>query len=163
MPRCDNVTTKEAFTAKAKNKPRTRARLLPRAKKYALSDYETMRKKYLRTFLSKPFDVSSWLHLKRSSCHIAAKLCAKWALLFWPTWPAAANWTLLLDERSFKGPKSKLIWPDFYRCIGRQGSYVEPIITFDIRLSDWELNGDRAFGRRQVWKQPFLAFLALME
>ena len=23
-----------------------------------------------------------------------------WALLFWPTWSAAADWTLLIDERS---------------------------------------------------------------
>ena len=26
----------------------------------------------------------SWLRLKRSSCHIAAKLRATWALLSWP-------------------------------------------------------------------------------
>ena len=44
---------------------------------------------------------SSWLHLKGISVHIAATLRASWALLFWPTWPAAVNWTLLLDERSF--------------------------------------------------------------
>ena len=27
---------------------------------------------------------------------------ATWALLFWLTWPAAADWTLLIDEQSLK-------------------------------------------------------------
>ena len=44
----------------------------------------------------------SWLHLKRSSSHIAARLQAMWALLFWSNWPAAVDRTLLIDERSFK-------------------------------------------------------------
>ena len=42
----------------------------------------------------------SWLHLKSNSLHIAATLRATWALLFWPRWPAAVDWTLLIDERS---------------------------------------------------------------
>ena len=33
---------------------------------------------------------------------MASTLRATWALLFWPTWPAAVDRTLLLDERSFK-------------------------------------------------------------
>ena len=39
----------------------------------------------------------SWLHLKLISVHIAARLRTTWALLFWPTWPAAADLTLLID------------------------------------------------------------------
>ena len=42
----------------------------------------------------------SCLHLKLISVHIAARLRTTWALLFWCTWPAAADWTLLIDERS---------------------------------------------------------------
>ena len=44
----------------------------------------------------------SWLHLKVIRVNIAAWLRATCALLFWPTWLAAADRTLLLDERSFK-------------------------------------------------------------
>ena len=33
---------------------------------------------------------------------MAAKLRATWALLFLPTWPAAVDQALLLDERSFR-------------------------------------------------------------
>ena len=32
------------------------------------------------------------------------------ALLFWCTWPAAADWTLLLDERSLSVWKNMLTW-----------------------------------------------------
>ena len=42
----------------------------------------------------------SWFHLKTICGQIAAMLRATWALLFWPTWTAAVDWTLLLDERS---------------------------------------------------------------
>ena len=31
---------------------------------------------------------------------MAAKLRATWAMLFWPTWPAAVDRVLLLDERN---------------------------------------------------------------
>ena len=43
----------------------------------------------------------SWLHLKLISVHIAARLRATCALLFWPTWLSEADCTLLLDERSY--------------------------------------------------------------
>ena len=43
----------------------------------------------------------SWLHLKLISVHIAVRLRTTCALLFWRMWPAAADWTLLIDERSF--------------------------------------------------------------
>ena len=46
--------------------------------------------------------IISWLHLKRISGQIAATLRATWALLFGPTWSAAVDWTLLLDERSHR-------------------------------------------------------------
>ena len=45
--------------------------------------------------------VLSWLHLKLVSVHIAARLRTTRALLFWRMRPAAADWTLLIDERSF--------------------------------------------------------------
>ena len=44
--------------------------------------------------------IISWLHLRRIGGQIAATLQATRALLFWPTWPAAVDWPLLLDERS---------------------------------------------------------------
>ena len=47
------------------------------------------------------FHLLSWLHLKRSSSRISARLRDTWAPLFWPTWPGAVDWTLLIDERSF--------------------------------------------------------------
>ena len=37
---------------------------------------------------------------------MAATLQATWALLFWPMWPAAVDWTLLFDEQSLKAPLS---------------------------------------------------------
>ena len=37
---------------------------------------------------------------------IAATLLATWTLLFWPTWAAAVDQTLLLDERSFDKEQS---------------------------------------------------------
>ena len=40
--------------------------------------------------------VYCWLHLKRSSVHIAAALRAT----FWPKWPTVVNRTLVLEERS---------------------------------------------------------------
>ena len=43
----------------------------------------------------------SRLHLKRSSVQMQATLRAQWALLFWPTWPAAVDRTLFLDERMY--------------------------------------------------------------
>ena len=49
----------------------------------------------------KEFKLSRF-HLKRSSVQIASTLRATWALLFWPTWLTAIDWTLLLDERSFR-------------------------------------------------------------
>ena len=42
--------------------------------------------------------ILSWLHLKRSSVQIAETLRITWALLFWPTWSAAVDRTLLLDQ-----------------------------------------------------------------
>ena len=42
----------------------------------------------------------SWLHLKLISVHIAVRLRTTCALLFWRMWPAAADWRLLIDERS---------------------------------------------------------------
>ena len=47
-------------------------------------------------------DKLSWLHLKKISGQIAAALRATCALQFWPTWPAAFDWPLLLDERSLR-------------------------------------------------------------
>ena len=46
------------------------------------------------------FRIYIWLHVKGISVHMAATLRATWALLFLPTWPAAVDRTLLLDERS---------------------------------------------------------------
>ena len=37
---------------------------------------------------------------------MAAKLRATWALRFWPTWPAAVEQALLLDERSVSNEKN---------------------------------------------------------
>ena len=58
--------------------------------------------KNLRDKKKQKFSVLSWLHLKRISGQIAATLRATWELLFWPTWPPAVDWPLLLDERSLK-------------------------------------------------------------
>ena len=48
------------------------------------------------------YSYSSWLRLKVISVHIAAKLRAMWALLFWPKWPAAVDRILFFDKRSFR-------------------------------------------------------------
>ena len=40
---------------------------------------------------------------------MAAALRATWVLLFWPTWPAAVDRALLLDERSLSQIEAK--WP----------------------------------------------------
>ena len=57
--------------------------------------------KFSKSFRQFIFDGLSWLHLERSSVHIAATLQATWALLFWRMWSAAVDRALLLDERSF--------------------------------------------------------------
>ena len=49
----------------------------------------------------------SWIHLKRISGHIAAKLRTTWALLFWPTWqlyPSAyyVSWLFRMKFSLFK-------------------------------------------------------------
>ena len=55
--------------------------------------------------------LKSWLHLKRINVQIVAMLQSRWALLFLPTFPAAVDRTLLLDERRFKK------YPSFYQEI----------------------------------------------
>ena len=44
----------------------------------------------------------SGFYWKRSSIQMASKLRATWALLFWLTWSAAVDQTLLLNENGLK-------------------------------------------------------------